>query len=159
MLGNRSTYIEKFKIIGIGASAGGVEVLTQLVRLLPPDLAAAVLIVLHFPSYGVSVLPDILNRAGSLPAKHAEDGEALQARQIYVAPPDHHLLVDRGRVCLSRAPKENGYRPAIDALFRSAAMAYQQQVIGVILTGMLDDGTAGLALIKQQGVILLMEQA
>lgn len=157
MLGNRSTSIENFKIIVIGASAGGVEVLTQLVRLLPPDLAAAVLIVLHFPSYGVSVLPDILNRAGSLPAKHPKDGEALQAGQIYVAPPDYHLLVERGRVCLSRAPKENGHRPAIDVLFRSAAMAYQQRVIGVILTGLLDDGTAGLAMIKQQGGLTLVQ--
>lgn len=147
---NRSAPIENFKIIVIGASAGGVEVLSQLVHWLPPNLAAAVLVVLHFPSYGTSVLPDILSRAGSLPAKHAEDGEALQAGQIYVAPPDYHLMVDVGRVCLSRTPKENGHRPAIDTLFRSAAMTYQQQVIGVILTGLLDDGTAGLAMVKQK---------
>ncbi len=153
----QSTYVKNFKIIVIGASAGGVEALTQLVHLLPPDLAAAVLIVLHFPSYGTSVLPDILSRAGSLPAKHPKDGEALQAGQIYVAPPDYHLLVETGRVCLSRTPKENGHRPAIDPLFRSAAMTYQQQVIGVILTGLLDDGTAGLAMVKQKGGLTIVQ--
>ena len=157
MSDDRATHIKNFKIIVVGASAGGVETLTQLVHLLPPDLAAAILIVLHFPSYGTSVLPDILDQAGSLPAKHPKDGEALQAGQIYVAPPDYHLMLETGRVCLSRTPKEKGHRPAIDTLFRSAAMTYQQQVIGIILTGLLDDGTAGLAMIKQKGGLAIVQ--
>lgn len=157
MLGNDSSQDDHFSIIVIGASAGGVETLTQLVKLLPRELDAAVLVVLHFPSYGTSVLPSILSRAGTLPAKHPEDGEALRSGHIYVAPPDYHLVVEPGRVRLSHGPRENGHRPAIDPLFRSAAMAYQRRVIGVILTGMSDDGTAGLAMVKQKGGIAIAQ--
>lgn len=144
-------------IIVIGASAGGVETLTQLVQALPSDLSASLFVTLHFPSDSISVLPKILNRCGTLPVSHAEDGEAIQLNRIYVAPPNYHLIVRPQVIHLSRSPRENGHRPAIDALFRSAARAYGSQVIGVILSGMLDDGTAGLANIKANGGLAFVQ--
>ncbi len=144
-------------IIVLGASAGGVEVLSQLVRDLSADLPAALFIVLHFPAHGTSVLPKILSRAGVLPANHAQDGTKIQPGHIYVAPPDYHLLVKRGYINLVRGPKENSHRPAIDPLFRTAARAYGRRVVGVILSGTLDDGTAGLAVVKRQGGVTLVQ--
>ncbi|OKH31093.1 chemotaxis protein CheB [Calothrix sp. HK-06] len=135
-------------IIVIGASAGGVEALTYLVSNLPSDLNASIFIVLHVPSESRSQLPTILNRAKRLPAHHAKDGEVIIPGHIYVAPPGYHLLVKSGHVHLARGPKENSHRPAIDPTFRTAARAYDGRVIGVILTGVLDDGTAGLASVK-----------
>lgn len=144
-------------IIAIGASAGGVEALTQLVKNLPGNLPAALFVVVHFPSYSISVLPKILNRSTSLTALHPKDGEAIQPGKIYIAPPDYHLIVQDGFVRLSRNPRENGFRPAVDVLFRSASRAYGRQVVGVILSGMLDDGTAGLAAIKARGGLALVQ--
>ena len=141
----------KCPLVVIGASAGGVEALTRLVAELSPDLPAAVLVVLHVPASGTSVLPSILTRSGPLLALHPDDGEKIQPGRVYAAPPNHHLLVQRDRIRLSLGPRENGHRPAVDTLFRSAAMAYGERVIGVILSGMLDDGTAGLAVIKARG--------
>jgi len=138
-------------IIVIGASAGGVETLTQLTKQLSANLSAAVFVVLHVPSFGKSVLPDILTRSGHLPALHPEDGEQIRPGHIYIAPPNYHLLVLPDRVRLSLGPRENGHRPAVDTLFRSAAQAYRQRVVGVVLSGTLDDGTAGLAMIKARG--------
>jgi two-component system chemotaxis response regulator CheB len=144
-------------IIVIGGSAGGVEALRKLVSSLPPDLKAAVFIVEHIPAWPPSKLPEILSRAGSLPAVHARDGAAIQTGVIYIAPPDHHLIVRQDHVHLERGPKENRHRPAINPLFRSAALAYGPRVIGVILTGSMDDGTLGLWEVKRRGGIAIVQ--
>jgi two-component system chemotaxis response regulator CheB len=138
-------------LIAVGASAGGVEALTRLVAALPPDLPAALVVVLHLAPEGPSVLPRVLAHAGPLPAVHPRAGERLLTGRIYVCPPDVHLLVDGARVVLDRGPRENGVRPAVDPLFRSVAESYGAAGIGVVLSGMLDDGSAGLAAIKAAG--------
>ncbi len=138
-------------VIVIGASAGGVQALQGLVAQLPPEFPASVLVVLHLMSSGTSVLHSILDRAGPLAATQAREGEPLERAHIYVAPPDFHLLMRGPGVHLSAGPRENGHRPAIDPLFRSAARAYGPRLVGVILSGMLDDGTDGLRLIKARG--------
>lgn len=140
------------RIITIGASAGGVAALQHVMRSLPTDLSAPVFVVLHMSADSPGLLPAILTRAGALTAEHPVDGEIFVPGRIYVAPPDHHVLLDpAGRVRVSRGPKENRFRPAIDPLFRSAAHAFGSRVIGVVLTGALDDGTAGLWAIKRHG--------
>ncbi len=144
-------------IIVIGASAGGVETLMQLVHVLPANLPASVFIVLHIPAHSPSMLPQILGRAGVLTTSQPVDYQKIEARHIYVAPPDHHLLIEQGYMRVVRGPRENRHRPAIDPLFRSAAVAYGSQVIGVVLTGSLDDGTAGLLAIKQRGGIAVVQ--
>jgi two-component system, chemotaxis family, protein-glutamate methylesterase/glutaminase len=136
----------------VGTSTGGIEALKVLVGGLGPDLNASLFIVLHMGPNGLGVLPQILERSGPLPASNACQGEAFQPGHIYVAPPDHHLLLEpTGHVRLSRGPKENRFRPAVDPLFRSAAYAFGPRVVGVVLTGFLDDGTAGLWAIKERG--------
>jgi len=144
-------------IIVIGASAGGVEALMQIARGLPADLPAAIFIVLHVPPNSPSLLPTILNRVCALHASHARDGETIEPGRIYVAPPDHHLLVKRGHVRVTRGPRENSSRPAVDPLFRTAAVAYDHRVVGVVLSGNLDDGTAGLAAIKTRDGVAVVQ--
>lgn len=136
--------------IVIGASSGGVSALLQLAAGLPADLPAVVGVVLHVGTQP-SILPDLLMARGPLPAVHAEHGQALRAGTIYVAPPDHHLLFTEDAVRLSRGPRENHARPAIDPLFRSAALHWRERAVGVVLTGDLDDGSAGLRAIKDCG--------
>ncbi|HSU14813.1 chemotaxis protein CheB [Longimicrobium sp.] len=144
-------------IIVIGASAGGVEALRELAAGLPADFPAAIFAVIHFPPYGTSFLPEILTRSGALPARHPKDGDAVTPGTICVAPPDRHLLLEPGVVQLSPGPRENGHRPAADPLFRTAARAYGRRVIGVVLTGNLDDGTAGLAAVARRGGVTVVQ--
>jgi two-component system chemotaxis response regulator CheB len=138
-------------IIVIGTSAGGVEALSEIVAGLPGDFPASVFVVLHTSPQSPSVLADILDRAGPLPARYAVDRERIKPGRVYVAPADWHLVVEPTRVRLTRGPKENRFRPAVDPLFRSAAQAYGPRVVGVILTGGLNDGTSGLLAVKQLG--------
>ena len=138
------------RAIVIGASSGGVSALLELVSGLPSDLNAVVGVVLHIGSQH-SILPDLLVRRGPLPAVHPQDGQPLAPGTIYVAPPDHHMLFTEDSVRLTRGPRENHARPALDPLFRSAALEWRERAIGVVLTGDLDDGTAGLAAIKACG--------
>ena len=144
-------------IIVIGASAGGVEALKVLVAGFPHDLQATIFVVLHLSATGPSILAEILTGAGLLPAPQVVKGEIIAPGHIYVAPPDHHLLVEQGHVRVTRGPKENRFRPAVDVLFRSAAYAYGPRVIGVILTGALDDGTAGLWAVKDRGGLAVVQ--
>ncbi len=143
-------------IVVIGASAGGLEPLKQLMCDFPDDLAATVFITVHTGPHR-SLLPDILNYCHALPARHPANDERIEPRHIYVAPPDMHLLIEGDQVKLSRGPRENLTRPAIDPMFRSAAHAYGARVIGIILSGGLGDGTAGLAEIKRCGGITLVQ--
>src|SRR5690348_993054 len=144
-------------IVVIGASAGGGEALAQLVRDLPVDLPGALFIVLHVRTAGTRVLPAILQRAGTIPSAHAWCGEEIRHGRIYVAPPDFHMLVKPGYVRLVHGPTENSCRPAVDPLFRTAARSYGRRVIGVVLSGVLDDGTAGLISIKSRGGVAVVQ--
>jgi len=138
-------------IIVVGTSAGGIDALRSLVEALPKDLRASLFVVLHSSPESPGLLAAILNRSGTIPAVTAKDGDRIRPGQIYVPPTDRHLLIEPGVVRTTRGPKENRFRPAIDPLFRSAAQTYGPRVIGVILTGFLDDGTAGLWTIKKLG--------
>ena len=139
--------------MAIGGSAGGFVALEQIIKALPADFPASVFVVLHLNPNSPSVLPTLLARMGALPACRPVDGEMILPGRIYVAPPDHHMLLRPGRVFLRRGPHENRTRPAINPLFRSAAVAYRSRVIGVVLSGMLDDGATGLTAIRQCGGI------
>ena len=144
-------------IVVIGASEGGVDAIRSLSNALPAKFPAAVFVVLHIGAHK-SQLPALLNLSGHMPASHATDGEPIHPGRIYVAPPDHHLVIEQDHMRLTRGPRENWARPAIDPLFRSAAHTYGAEAIGVVLTGGLNDGTAGLFEIKRCGGTTIVQE-
>jgi two-component system chemotaxis response regulator CheB len=143
--------LPKHDIVVIGSSAGGVQALRELVGSFQNNLTASIFIVQHLAPDHLSFLPEILSKNGPLPAVHPKDGELIRQGTIYVALPDHHLIIDHDRILVKRGPKENNFRPSIDALMRSAAYWYGPSVIGVVLTGYLNDGTSGLWSVRQFG--------
>ncbi|MDX3910227.1 MAG: chemotaxis protein CheB [Sphingobium sp.] len=149
--------MEPSKIIVIGSSAGGVDALQRLCARLPRDFAGAICVAQHIAPSARSVLAELLNRAGPLPASSPRDGDPIEPGRIYVGSPDHHILVRPGRILMRRGPHENRTRPAANALFRSAALAYGARAVGVVLTGLLDDGTEGLIAIKAAGGISVVQ--
>jgi two-component system chemotaxis response regulator CheB len=142
--------------IVLGASAGGVDALIEIASALPERLPAAVLVVQHI-GHHPSILPGLLQSAGRLPARHARDGERIAHGNIYVAPPDLHMVIEDDTIRTVRGPKQNFARPAIDPLFRSAAVHRGSRVIAAVLTGHLDDGAAGLAAIRECGGIAMVQ--
>lgn len=145
-------------IIVVGASAGGVETLSRLMTDLPEDLPAAVFIVLHMGPHTGTALPRILSRQTKLPVGHPGDGEPIRPNRVYVAVPDRHLILGRDVVRVTNGPKENGHRPAVDTLFRTAAAGYGPRVVGVVLSGTRDDGTAGLRAILARGGTAIVQE-
>lgn len=144
-------------IVVIGASSGGVTALLELVKTLPADFPAPIFVVQHVAADSPSILPQLLSSFSALTARHPENGESIEPGVIYVAPPNHHLLVEDDKVLVTRGPKENRFRPSIDALFRSAAYTYGPRVIGVVLTGYLDDGTSGLWSVQRMGGLAVVQ--
>jgi two-component system, chemotaxis family, protein-glutamate methylesterase/glutaminase len=145
-------------IVVVGASAGGMEALQKLVASLPAGLGASIFIVWHMAPGVKTVLPLLLAKAGMLPVRQPADGDPIEPGHIYVAPNDHHLLIEHGYVRVTKGPKENRFRPAVDPLFRSAAYVYGPRVVGIVLTGALDDGTAGLWTIKLRGGTAIVQE-
>lgn len=145
------------RIVVIGGSAGSLSVVMDIVRSLPKTLNAAIFLVIHSNPRQKSEVPGLLNNLGGLPAQQAEEGMRINDGEIYVAPPDQHLLIAAGHLHLSRGPKEGLNRPSINVTFRSAAMTYKEGVIGVLLSGMLDDGAAGLWEIARRGGITIVQ--
>lgn len=144
-------------IVVMGASAGSMEALLTIASGLPANLSAAVLIVLHIPAHAPSKLSEILKRVSLLPVVSPKDGDRIIPGHIYVPTPDRHLLVEADRIRVTRGPKENRARPSVDVLFRSAAYAFGPRVTGIVLSGNLDDGTAGLWSVKDRGGIAIVQ--
>jgi two-component system, chemotaxis family, protein-glutamate methylesterase/glutaminase len=155
--GGKERIMANRDIITIGASAGGVEALMSLVGGLPANLPASVFIVQHLSPEQRSLLVDLLSRSSVLDVEVAGDRKEFQRGRVYVAPPDHHLMIDRSFMYLTRGPRENRARPSVDPLFRSAAVVHGPHVVGVILTGALDDGTSGLWAVKRCGGVAIVQ--
>lgn len=149
--------MKKRDIIVIGASAGGVNALIEFVKSLPQNFDASIFVVLHVHPSTPSNLPNILTNFGHLRAVHPRDGEKIKAKHIYIAPPDHHMLIEDDRVLVRKGPKENRFRPSVDVLFRSAAYNYGSRVIGIVLSGMLNDGTSGMWSVKHRGGLCIIQ--
>jgi two-component system chemotaxis response regulator CheB len=145
-------------IVVVGASAGGMEALQKLVARLPKDFPASLFVVWHMSPGVRSALPEVLGRAAPLPVLNPAEGDPIVPGRIYVAPNDHHMLLERGYIRVAKGPKENRFRPALDPLFRSAAYVYGPRVIGVVLSGALDDGTSGLWTIKLRGGTAIVQE-
>src|SRR5262245_10303543 len=144
-------------LVVVGASAGGLPALLTLLGDLPGELPMAVLVVVHSSPENPGGLVDVLNRRSTYPASYARDGEEIRYGRVYVAPPDFHLTTDDGHLAVRRGPRENRFRPAVDPLFRSAAESHGERVIAIVLSGSLDDGTHGLALVKRQGGVAIVQ--
>ena len=144
-------------IVVVGTSAGGVEALRVLLRGLPADLPAAIFVVMHLAPHAPSYLAEVLLKAGRLPAAVVDQPVRFRPGRVYVAPPDHHLILNRTHVRISRGPRENWHRPSVDVLFRSAAQSLGPRVVGIVLTGFLDDGSAGLAAIQNEGGVTIVQ--
>jgi two-component system chemotaxis response regulator CheB len=144
-------------VVGLAASAGGVETLRTVIGALPADFPGALLVVLHIPPTGRSLLAPILDRAGALPVDVARAGARLERGTVYVAPADRHLLVRRRTIRLSDGPKENGARPAADPLFRSLAETWGTRAVAIVLSGALDDGSAGVIAVKRAGGTVIVQ--
>ncbi len=150
-------HLDNRDIIVIGGSSGATAPLKTILGALPADLPAAVFIVLHIPARSIGILATVASAAGRLPVHQATDGMPITPGNVYLAVPDHHLILTNGHMKLGRGPRENMARPAIDPLFRSAAAAYGSRVIGVILSGLLNDGASGLEAIKRCGGIAVVQ--
>ena len=144
-------------VVAVAASAGGVEALSEFAAGLPANFMGTVLVVLHIPPAGPSVLPAILSRVSGLPARHPDDGDLLTAGLILAAPPDRHLTVDEFAAHVLAGPRENGHRPAADVLMRSVAENFGQRAAGVVLSGTMDDGAAGLRAVRAAGGFTLVQ--
>ena len=145
-------------IIVIGGSAGATAPLKEILGRLDVGLPASIFLVLHIPSQGLGILSTVASASGKLPVRPAENGLKIENGHVYLAVPDHHLLLADGHMMLGRGPRENMARPAIDPLFRSAALHYGPRVIGVVLSGLLSDGTAGLNAVKRCGGVALVQE-
>jgi two-component system chemotaxis response regulator CheB len=149
--------VQTHDVVVIGGSAGALSGVKELLRGLPAGFPAAVFVVIHTAPDSAGALPSILEKAGSLPARTAVDGEPIRSGHVYIAPPDHHLLLKHGYLRVTRGPRENSFRPAVDPLFRTAALAYGERVVGVVFSGGRDDGTLGIVEIRRQGGVAIVQ--
>jgi two-component system chemotaxis response regulator CheB len=148
----------KGRIFVIGASLSGIDALCELVSKLPAGFPAPIFIAQHVASHSPGMLPYILTKSGRLPAVHPKNATVFEPGMIYVAPPDRHMVIQKDYVRLSHGPHENLARPAINPLFRSAALTFGPAVVGAVLTGQLDDGTSGLLSIKDRGGFTIVQE-
>jgi len=147
----------RFQVVAIGASAGGLHALAEVLRPLPRDFPSSILVVQHLDPHHESLLTQLLRRRTAIRVKQAEDGEAIERGVVYIAPPDEHLLVEQGQVRLAHTKTVHFSRPSIDLLFESVAAAYGEHCIGLVLSGSLRDGAAGIGAIKSAGGTTLVE--